>query len=88
MSGVSLDSRDRPDRGSYWCPYRALTLAEWRSRRLSVPCARARLPVGRGRRNEPDLLPMERNRRPRPVDMWISATHFPTYPQAQQQEGR
>lgn len=44
MSGVSLDARDPGDRGPYRSPYRALTLMEWRSRRLSpVPGARARL---------------------------------------------
>ncbi len=37
MSGVSLDGRDRRDRGPRWCPYRALTLMKWRSRGLRVP---------------------------------------------------
>ncbi len=61
MSGVSLDGRDRRDRDPFWYPYRALTPMEWRSQRLSpVPCARARLSAGRGRRNEPDLMRMEK----------------------------
>ena len=43
MSGVSLDVRDRGDRGRYGCPYRALTRMEWCSRGLSpAPGARAR----------------------------------------------
>ncbi len=37
MSGVSLDARYRGDRGPCWCPQRALTLMEWRSRGLRVP---------------------------------------------------
>jgi len=88
MSGVSIDGRDRRDRGPCWCPYRVLTLMEWRSRGLGpVSGARARLSAGRGRRHELDPVRMEKSCRPRPVGMWISA-HFPTYPQAQQQEER
>ena len=34
----------------------------------------------------PDSAAVEKMSRPGPVDMWISAAHFPTYPQAQQQE--
>jgi hypothetical protein len=48
MSGVSLDVRNRRDRGPCGCPYRALTLMEWRSRGLSpVSGATARLSMGR-----------------------------------------